>query len=94
MGDRYVESDGNKKILFIDAFNLYGWTMCEPLPYDEIKIDNNVKVEDKLNTPDDSQIGYFVEVDLKYPDIKKEKTKQFAFAPMKRKLILKILVIM
>ena len=27
MGDRYVKSDDNKKILYIDANNLYGWAM-------------------------------------------------------------------
>ena len=86
MGDRYVKSDDNKKILYFDANNLYGHSMSEPLPYDEIKIDNSVKLEDILNTPDDSDIGYFVEVDLKYPDNIKEKTKNFPFAPINKKI--------
>ena len=30
MGDRYVKSAVNKKILFIDATNLYGHSMSEP----------------------------------------------------------------
>ena len=34
-----------------------------------------------MNTPDDSDFGYFVEVDIKYPDNIKEKTKNFPFAP-------------
>ena len=42
MGDRYVRSDENKKILYIDANNLYGHSMSEPLPYDETKFDNNL----------------------------------------------------
>ena len=66
--------------MYKDANNSYGWAMSEPLPYDEIKFDNNVELADILNTPDDSQIGYFVEVDLKYPDNIKEKTKNFPFA--------------
>ena len=86
MGDRYVKSDENKKILYKDANNLYGLAMSEPLPFDEIKFDNNVKVEVILITPDVSDIGYFIEVDLKYPDNKKEKTKHFPFAPVKKKL--------
>ena len=73
MGNRYVQSDENKKILYIDANNLYGHSMSELLPYDEIKFDNNVELEDILNTPDDSGIGYFIEVDLKYSDKIKEK---------------------
>ena len=86
MGDRYVKSDDDKKILYVDATNLYGWAMSEYLPCDEIKYDNNVKIEDILNNPDDSDIGYFIEVDLTYPDNIKEKTKHFPFAPVKRKI--------
>ena len=85
MGDRYVESNGDKKIMYFDANNLYGHSMSEPLPYDEIKFDNSVELEDILNTPDDNDIGYFVEVDLKYPDNIKEKTKNFPFAPVNKK---------
>ena len=86
MGDRYIKSDKNKKILYIDANNLYGHSMSQYLPYDEIKFDNNVKLEDILNTPDDSDIGFFVEVDLKYPDNIKQKTKNFPFAPENKKI--------
>ena len=89
MGDRYNKSD-EKKILYVDANNLYGWAMSEYLPYDEIKFDRNVNLEDILNTPDDSVFGYFVEVDLTYPDNIKEKRKNFTFAPVKKKLILMI----
>ena len=85
MGDRYVKSDKNKKILYIDANNLYGHSMSQYLPYDGIKFDNNIKLEDILNTPDDSDIGYFVEADLIYPDNIKKKTKNFPFAPENKK---------
>ena len=37
------------------------------------------KLEDKLNTPDVSDIGYFNELDLRYPDNTKDKTKKFPF---------------
>ena len=43
-------------------------------------------LEEILNTPDDSEIGYFLEVDLKYPDDKKQKTKYFPFCPENRKI--------
>ena len=93
MGDRYIKSDVNKKILYIDANNLYGNSMSEPLPYDEFKFDNNVELEDILNTPVDSDIGYFIEVDLTHPNNVKEKTKNFPFTPVNKKIILIILVI-
>ena len=60
--------------------------MKEPLPYDEIKFDNTVKLEDILNTPDDSDIGYFGEADLIYPDNIKERTKNLPFAPVNKKI--------
>ena len=87
MGDRYIKSDENKKILYIDANNLYGHSMFQPLPFDEIKFDKNVKLEDIINTPDDSDIGYFVEADSIYPDNIKKKTKNFPFAPVNKKNI-------
>ena len=37
-----------KKIMYIDANNLYGWAMSEYLPYDEIIFDRNFKLEDSL----------------------------------------------
>ena len=86
MGDRYVKWDENNKILYEDANNLYGWAMSEYLPYDEIQFARNVKLEVILNTPDDSDIGYFLEVDLKYPDNIKEKTKIIAFASVNKKI--------
>ena len=86
MGDRYVKSDENKKILYKDANNLYDHSMSQPLLYDEIKFDKNVKLEDILTTPDDSGIGFFIEVDLTYPDNLKEKTKNFPFAPVNKKI--------
>ena len=81
MGDRYVKPDENNKITYADATNLYGHSMSQMLPYDEIEMwhghpDKYWKWLDIiLNTSDDNEIGYFFEVDLKYPDNIKEKTK-------------------
>ena len=90
MGHRYVKSDENKKILYMDATNLYGHSMSQPLPYDEIEMWHGHtdlymnKIEEILNTPVDSDIGYSFEVDLRYPDNKKEKTKSFPFVPVNK----------
>ena len=92
MGDRYVKSDENKKISDIDATNLYGHSMSQMLPYDEIEIWHGHTdlymnwLEEIINTPDDSDIGSFLEVDLKYPDNIKEKTKSFPFCPENKKI--------
>ena len=84
MGDRYVKSDENKKILYVIANKLYGHSMSEPLPYDEIKFDNIVKLEDILNTPDNSDIVYFIEADLIDPDNLKEKKNFHLFLKIKK----------
>ena len=80
MRDRYVTSHENKKILYVDANKLYGHSMSESLPYDEVKFDNNVKLEGILNTPADIDIGHFIEVDLNYRDFIK-KNKNYSIRP-------------
>ena len=48
--------------------------MSQPLPYDEVEMWHGHPdfymdwLEEILNTPDDSEIGYFIEVDLRYLD--------------------------
>ena len=95
MGDRHVQSDENKQILYIDANNLKGWAMSQYLPtgdfkkiklcceYDSVLM-NEIK-EDIFNTPDDNEYGYFVECNLEYPVEIKEKTKNFPFCPYQTK---------
>ena len=97
MGDRHVQSNENKKILYIDGNNLYGWAMSQYLPTGEFEIlplnrcnytDNyNLKqlVEDLLQIPDDNEYGFFIECDLEYPVEIKEKTKNFPFCPYQTK---------
>ena len=92
MGDRYVKSDENNKIIYADATNLYGHSMSQLLPFDEIEMWHGHPdkywnwLDEILNTPDDSEIGYFLEVDLKYPDDIKEKTRYFPFCPENKKI--------
>ena len=92
MGDRYVKTDENNKIIYADATNLYGHSMSQFLPYDEIEMwhgDPNKLwrwLDIILNTLDDNEIGYFFEVDLKYSDNIKEKTKYFPFCPENKQI--------
>ena len=59
--------------------------MSEYLTYDEIQMWHGQldlyinKLKEILNTTDESDIGYFVQVDLRYPDNIKVKTKNFPF---------------
>ena len=86
MGDRYVKSDENKKIIYMDATNLYANSMSQMLPYDKIKFEKDICLDEIINTPDDNENGYFLEVDLKNPDNIKKKTKNFPFCPENKKI--------
>ena len=55
--------------------------MVQPLPYVDIQFGKIVTSEEFLYTPDDSDLGYFIECDLTYPDKINEKTKNFPFGP-------------
>ena len=87
MGNRYVKSDENKTIIYMDATNLYGHSMIQFLPYHEIEMWHGDPdkywnwLDEILNTPDQADIGYFLEIDLKYTDDKKENTRNFPFCP-------------
>ena len=69
--------------------------MSQPLPYDKFGMlhgDPDLYMnwlEEILNTPDDSDIGYFIEADLRYPDDIKQKQRIFHFV-LKIKLFTKI----
>ena len=43
------------------------------LPHDEIKVERKICLKEILDTPDDRDIGYFIEVDLMYSDCRKKK---------------------
>ena len=83
MGNRYVKPDDNKKIKYMDATILYGHSMSQMLPFDELELWHGhpdlylSNLEEISKTPDNSDLGYFVEVDLRYPVVIKEKTNNF-----------------
>ena len=39
IGDRYVQPDKYKRILYVEPNNLCGWALSENIPYDEIKFE-------------------------------------------------------
>ena len=50
IGDRYIQSDETNEILYVDATNLYGHSVSQMLPYDEIKIEKDICLEQILIT--------------------------------------------
>ena len=92
MGDRYIDrqsrfadnSDG-KTIWYIDANNLYGYAMMQKLPYRDFQF-TTTTLDTILNTPDDSNHGYYIVCDIDYTNECKERTEQLALMPNKRKI--------
>ena len=82
--NRYLESYDETKpenyLLYLDANNLYGFAMVQPLPYSNIKFDA-VSIDDVLNTSDDNDVGYIVECDLIFPEEIHDLVKEFPPCP-------------
>ena len=78
--------DSKKPSIFIshlDMNNLYGWAMSEYLPCGRFKWLKNIDKFDIKSINGKSSIGYFLEVDLEYPDGLHELHNDFPLAPKK-----------
>ena len=73
MGYEYNRSKQTEYLQYLDANNLYGWEMSQPLPTGEfqwIEIREDIepkKVVDMLVMNSDWGYGYLLEVDVEYP---------------------------
>ena len=64
--------------------NSYGWAMSEYLPYGRFKWLKNIDKFDIMSISGKSSTGYFLEVDLKYPDELHELHNDFPLATEKK----------
>ena len=65
-GDRFDPKSENSYLQYLDANNLYGWAMLQPLPTGGFKwVDLNHNKISELATRTDK--GYVLEVDVSYP---------------------------
>ncbi|XP_050513029.1 uncharacterized protein LOC126888699 [Diabrotica virgifera virgifera] len=81
--NKYMESYDPSKpdsyLMYFDVNNQYGWAMSQFLPYGGFEwVDANIDV---LSIPDDSSEGYFLEVDLEYPQHIHDRHKDLPFCP-------------
>ncbi|CAH1101833.1 unnamed protein product [Psylliodes chrysocephalus] len=81
----YDPSLSSKYLMYLDVNNLYGWAMCEPLPYDGFRWVDDITNFDPMTIPDDSEDGYILQVDLEYPRKLHDLHKDFPFAAEHRK---------
>ena len=76
----YDSKKPSKVITYFDMNNLYGWAMSGYIPYGRFKWLKNV---DEIDVMSKSPIGYFLEVDLEYPDKLHELHNHYSLAPQK-----------
>ena len=74
----------HRSICYDDANNLYGYAMMQKLPYKDFQFTTTTTLDAILNTPDDSDHGYYIVCDIYYANECKERTKQLARMPNKR----------
>ena len=97
MGDRYVNSNNmaehdQRSIWYLDANNLYGYAMMQKLPNKDFLITTTTldawetTLQRILNTPGDSDHGYYIVCDIDHFNECKERTEQLALMPNKRKI--------
>ena len=70
-------------ITYLDMNSLYGWAMSEFLPYGGFKWLKNIDGFDVMSINEKSQIGYFLEADLKCPDELHKLHNDYPLAPEK-----------
>lgn len=68
--ETYNSDKDNSFLIALDANNLYGFVMIQPLPYGNFRwlTDSEVKKFNILETTPNSSVGYLLEVDLDYPE--------------------------
>ena len=88
MGAAYKPDEELSYIVYLDANNLYGWAMSQALPFGEFKWLNEREWSpiDWMKLGDNDPIGYFLEVDLDYPEVLHEPHNDYPLAPDKRLL--------
>ena len=76
--------DSNKHstfITYLDKNNLCGWSMSKYLPYEEFKWLENVDELNIMSINEKSNVGYILEVHLKYPKKLHELHNDYPLAP-------------
>ena len=91
--NKYMNNYDKRKIIsylmYLDANNLYGWEMSLKLPVNGFKwVRDLSKFNESFikNYNENSDRGYFLEVDVEYPKNLFNSHKDFTFLPERKKL--------
>ena len=83
----YVKSIESSFIEYLDANNLYGWAMSQKLPMNGFKWVKNLSQFNESfirNYDENSDIGYFLEIDIDYPEKLFNLHKDLPFLPERK----------
>ena len=71
---------------YLDANNLYGWAMVQPLPVDKFEFmgDRDIESLDIMSIPETGDIGYILEVTLEYPNSLHDEHNCLPLAPVRK----------
>ena len=85
----YDKSIESSYLMYLDANNLYGWAMSKKLPVNGFKLENDLSRFNEnfiKNYNENSDVGYFLEVDIEYPKYLRSSHKDLPFLPARKKL--------
>ena len=87
--NNYEKRIESSHLMYLDANNLYGWAMCKKLPVNGFKWGNDLSRFNEnfiKNYLENSDRGYFLEVDIEYPKQLWSYHKDLPFLPERKKL--------
>ena len=87
--NNYNKNIDSSYLMYLDANNLYGWTMSKKLPVNGFKWENDLSRFNEnftKNYNENSDVGYFLEVDIEYPKLLWSYHKDLPFLPERKKL--------
>ena len=90
IGEKFHPEEKSSFLQYLDANNLYGWTMSQPLPTGGFKWVNDVSrftPEEIGRLVKDDSKGYLLEVDVKYPKELHDLHNDFPFMCEKMNII-------
>ncbi|KYM93980.1 hypothetical protein ALC62_15425 [Cyphomyrmex costatus] len=81
----YDLSKPSSYLMYYDVNDLYGWAMCQPLPYADFRWVEDAANFDASAIAPDSPIGCILEVDLEYPQHLHDAHTDLPFCPTRDK---------
>lgn len=81
MGDDYNKNEESKYLQYLDANNLYGWAMSQPLPTHGFKWMNKGDIKHWESITSEEGVGCILEVDLEYSKELHDLHNEYPLAP-------------